>query len=434
MTIETQPEAAGPLERMFVFSVLLLSTGAFMSLTVARGQKPDLASGQTGLQLVWAIIYLATVVLFVWKCRAALKESFQQYLLVALIAFAVSSTAWSDDPGVSLRRGIALILTCLFGVYFGARFSLREQLRLMAYVCAVCVVFSFIFGIFGLGNPVEDIPNAWYGIFVHKNVLGRMMLLSMLVFLISAKGDSENKARYWFGAGLAFVILLLSRSTTSLALLAAMLGFLFISPVLRRRKAGLIKGILAILALVGTAGYWVSQNLEYVFGLFGKDITLTGRLQLWILSTIMALQKPWLGHGYNAFWLGPGSASERILAVVQWDAPHAHNGLLELWLEIGLVGVALFLVGFIVYVGRAVSFFRGSGVAESIWPLCFLVFMFVANLTESDFLTRNTIFWIVYVSVVTSLRSRTEPVKRLALTNAQPRPRLLNANPRVCEG
>ena len=434
MKAETQPEAPGAFEKTFVFFVLLLSTGAFMSLTVARGQGQEGATDNTSMQLAWMSIYFVAVVLLLWKCRAALKESCREYLLVALTVLALGSTVWSDDPGVSLRRGIALVLTCLFGVYLGSRFSLREQLRLAASVCAVCVVSSLIFGILGLGNPVEDIPDAWYGIFVHKNVLGRMMVLSILIFVISAKTESKKGFRYWSAAGLACVLLLLARSATSLAVLAAMVGFLFFCPALRRSRSGLIKASIAGLAAIGIGVYWASQNLEYILGLFGKDLTLTGRLQLWVLSTIMALQTPWLGHGYNAFWLGPGSTSERILAVVQWDAPHAHNGLLELWLELGLVGVVLFLAGFICYVGRAVSFLRRNRSPEAIWPLCFFTFMFLSNLTESDFLSRNTIFWILYVAVVVTLRREGDaPRPAIIDFGRRPAPQGL-AVPRICEG
>lgn len=434
MRTESQPEAPGLLERTFVFSVLLLSTGAFMSLTVTRGQGQVTAAGDGGgMQLVWMGIYIVAVVLLWRKCRGALRESCQEYLLVALAVLALGSTAWSDDPGVSLRRGIALVLTCLFGVYLGSRFSLSEQLRLCASVCAVCVVSSLMFGILGLGNPVEDVAG-WYGIFVHKNVLGRMMVLSILIFLMAAKTESKRKSQYLFATGLACVLLLLSRSATSLVVLAAMLAFLVSCPVLRRSKSGLIKASIAGLVVFGIGVHWASQNLEYILGLFGKDLTLTGRLQLWVLSTVMAMQKPWLGHGYSAFWLGPGSPSARILAVVQWDAPHAHNGLLEIWLEIGLIGVALFLAGFICYVGRALSFLRRSRSPEAIWPLCFLTFMFLSNLTESDYLARNTIFWILYVAAIVTLR-REEDTHRTTASDfvRRPAPQRL-AVPRTCQG
>jgi O-antigen ligase len=432
MNPENHSESAGLPEKAFVYAVLLLSSGAFMSLTISRGQGQEAAAGESAMQYVWFGIYLVALFIVLRKCRAALVQAGREYLLIALGLLAVGSVAWSADPGVSLRRGIALLLTCLFGMYVGTRFSIREQLRLLAYVCLTCAASSFVFGLLGLGNPVEDLPGSWYGIFVHKNVLGRMMVLNILVFVISAKSDSDRKMQYWAASALSLLLLLLSRSVTSVVVLGAMLAFLAASPVLRRDRSGLIKGTIALLAFLGGIAYWVSQNLEYVLGLFGKDLTLTGRLQLWILSTFMALQKPWLGHGYNAFWLGPGSESERILKVVQWDAPHAHNGLLELWLEIGLVGVALFLIGFVAYVGRAIVYFRGNRAPENIWPLCFLVFMFVSNLTESDFLARNTIFWIMYVAVVATLGrgyvASPIPVFR------EPRPILPGSAPRVCEG
>jgi O-antigen ligase len=423
---------AGLFERAFVFSVLLLSTGAFMSLTVAPGEVQETASGQAGMQVLWMVIYLVALVLLTRHCQTALMEVSKEYLAVGLVLLAVVSTLWSDDPSLTLRRSIALVLTCLFGVYLGSRFSFREQLQLLAGVAAVCVAFSVPFGILGVGHPVEDISDAWYGIFVHKNVLGRMMVLSILIFSITANAESKKRLRYWVGTGLAFTLLLLARSTTSLAVLGAMLGFLACCSVLRRPNASMIKASLAVIVISAVAVHWASQNMEDILALFGKDMTLTGRIQLWLLSVVMALQRPWLGHGYNAFWLGPGSTSERILTVVQWDAPHAHNGLLELWLELGVVGVALFLAGFTAYLVRAISFFRAQRAPENVWPLCFLVFMFVSNLTESDFLGRNTIFWIVYIAVVTGLRRREEASERPVLKPAHVP--LLRAKPRVCEG
>jgi hypothetical protein len=76
--------------------------------------------------------------------------------------------------------------------------------------------------------------------------------------------------------------------------------------------------------------------------------------------------------------------------------------------------------------------FRESSAPENVWPLCFLVFMFISNLTESDFLARNTIFWIVYVAIIISLRSGEETSKSRVLKKATPP--LMGANPRVCEG
>ncbi len=51
-----------------------------------------------------------------------------------LVAFAVASTAWSQLPDLSLRRGLVLVAVISFGIYLIARYDLSEVLRLAARV------------------------------------------------------------------------------------------------------------------------------------------------------------------------------------------------------------------------------------------------------------------------------------------------------------
>ena len=101
-------------------------------------------------------------------------------------------------------------------------------------------------------------------------------------------------------------------------------------------------------------------------------------------------------------------------------------------LEVGLVGVALFMVGFMSYMGRAIAYLpvmtaspRISGRLGASWSL----HTFISNLTESDFLARNTIFWIVYVAVVATLGRRHVAAARSVAT----KPRRVLARPRLPE-
>src|SRR5713226_109769 len=50
----------------------------------------------------------------------------------ALIALAFCSALWSQDPSNTLKHSVLLLVTIVFGIYFGARFSLPEQLRILA--------------------------------------------------------------------------------------------------------------------------------------------------------------------------------------------------------------------------------------------------------------------------------------------------------------
>lgn len=388
-------------EKLFVVFVLVLSAGAFQSLWMAPEQAQR-AAGTLLMQVLWTLIYGVTMYLFLRHCKQPLRRLFSAWPLVVLCAFAMASIFWSQAPGLTFRRSVALSLTLLFGVYLVSRFSLKEQLRLLVWTCWVCIIFSFIFGVLGLGTSVDagqGVPG-WYGIFVQKNGLGRMMALSVLTFIFWKRVEPERK---WLAnAGLlgSIALVALSRSMTAVLVLAMLLG---LSPYLRwmvRKSTRRMVASAALLAVAGMATLlYVATHMEQVTGLLGKSATLTGRIQLWILSFVMALRRPWFGYGYNAFWSQNQIDTVRIWRVVGWTAPNAHNGFLEVWLELGSVGLALLLLVFCYYVVCSLKFLRERrGVGAAAWPVIFLVFNLITNLTEVDFLSRNSFFFILFVA------------------------------------
>ena len=69
----------------------------------------------------------------------------------------------------------------------------------------------------------------------------------------------------------------------------------------------------------------------------GRDSTLTGRTAMW--DQLLQLKvDPWFGAGYESFWLGP--RTNEISRHYQY-VNQAHNGYLEVFLNLGWAGVAL---------------------------------------------------------------------------------------------
>jgi O-antigen ligase len=181
------------------------------------------------------------------------------------------------------------------------------------------------------------------------------------------------------------------------------------APVLRKSLWRLTFGLLVLCGLGVFALYWTISNLDTVTDLIGRDVTMTGRLQLWAVSFFMALRHPWTGYGYYAFWLGLGGPSRSIWQIIRWHPPHPHNGLLAVWLDLGLIGVILVALAYLVYLARAVRLYRRTDAPEAIWPLFYFAFFLLANLTESSVLTANGIYWILFVAVSISLSQPKHP-------------------------
>ena len=92
--------------------------------------------------------------------------------------------------------------------------------------------------------------------------------------------------------------------------------------------------------------------------LLGKDATLTGRTELWYFVNIFISQRPLLGWGFGAFWSQTNSAANEISMNLGWSIPEAHNGLLELLLEVGVIGTSLFALVFVSNIWIAIRCLR----------------------------------------------------------------------------
>jgi O-antigen ligase len=147
----------------------------------------------------------------------------------------------------------------------------------------------------------------------------------------------------------------------------------------------------------------VLLNSSAFLSMLSRDSTLTGRIPLWSAAANSIAEHPWLGYGYAAFWKRITGDSAVVTLAVGWNAPHAHNGYLDMCLDVGLLGLGLFAWGSAVTLRRAVNLFQKGSVRAAKWPLIYLIFFAVYNLTESCIFRSNTFLWLPFVSTSISL-------------------------------
>ena len=82
---------------------------------------------------------------------------------------------------------------------------------------------------------------------------------------------------------------------------------------------------------------------------------------------------------------------------------YAHNGFLDIWLSIGLVGLSIFIVSFLSTVVISLALLRKTNTPEEFWPLLFLTYILLSNLTEGTISSFNTSFWAIYAAISYSL-------------------------------
>jgi O-antigen ligase len=149
--------------------------------------------------------------------------------------------------------------------------------------------------------------------------------------------------------------------------------------------------------------------------LAGRDATLTGRTAIWAEVWRAILRRPWLGYGFSAFWRGWNGASFDVVVALKFVLFHAHNGFLEVWLELGAAGLLLFLLSYVRGWCRLWPAIRRGDMRTAAWPACVLLLIAAYDLDENTLLSFNGLYWVLYVSALVQielLAKRALPLRR----------------------
>jgi exopolysaccharide production protein ExoQ len=125
----------------------------------------------------------------------------------------------------------------------------------------------------------------------------------------------------------------------------------------------------------------------------GRDATLTGRTELWEDLWTIASEHPIVGVGYGAFWI---ENTHNLWARHLWKPNQGHNGYLDVYLELGGVGVALLLSVVVAGYVRVFGLLRRNydlGVLHFLW----ITMVVVHNFTESSYLRGTVDMWFMFL-------------------------------------
>lgn len=425
------------LEHMFIVCALLFCAGAFTTLLGRHKEEgPDIRPQTAGMALIQKqansessdptqanpallagqiFVYgLVAVLLFVHR-QQALLYLVNSKLLWSVVILAFLSVLWSDVPGFALRRCLNMAATSGFGLYLACRYSPRQLLRLLAVIVFIAVVFSVLMILLrpDLGTDTAAAQYAWKGIFVQKNTLGRVLALGVLVFLFLAFDGKAHRLAFGSASILCMLLIFEAHSVTSAMAVLVTLSLTWLFARARRRSFGsaLMSPCLAAIGI--GCGLMLFVDSRDLFVLAGRDVTLSGRMEIWsaVLPKIMA--HPWLGYGYSSFWLGTeGKSSADLWSMLHWPVPHSHNGFLDLAEELGSLGVGLFIVGLIVSARCGLQWARSQTSTIRLWPLAYITFMFVNNLSEGSILKQDNLLWVLYVATYVFVVNATKHPKQ----------------------
>lgn len=391
------------LHALFVVVTLIISTGAFLSLFINFDVPSEASEGSGVLKVFWGIVYLVTAARVVARRKLITNALKVNRPLAILVTMTFVSALWSIDPRATIHQSIGLLFGLLFAADISTTYSLRQQLHIVCIALVGVVTMSVIVqAVFPQLVPGSDLEGtAWHGVFARKNEFGRIVCVTATAILPLVL---RSRWKTLLTIGIAGALTALSRSVSAMIYLAVMVGVTkaWSMVLLPPRLRSLI--IACVLCTAGAATYFIGTSFNEITTMMGKDSHLTGRSDLWSNALMAIADRPLLGYGFQAFW-GVGSEPARtVRQAAGWeDAPHAHNGYIDLTLSIGLVGLVTYLTTVASSFRRATHYLLAGDDSYRRWPLSWLVLLSAYQISETTIMSGNTFFWLVFASVSISL-------------------------------
>ena len=348
--------------------------------------------------------------------------------LIFFLAYALLSLAWSVYPPATLYKLAFLFFSTLAGAYIAIRYQLRGVVDLISWIGAVFAILSIVIVVFipELGIMQNEIFfGSWTGIFWHRNHTGNIFSFFSMLFLLQVfLGENST----WIRRTVYVILYLLStamvfgsRSATGVIVflflqLAAGLVVLWIKFNTKLKSwhyylvgGSLIAGFLAFVT-----------NTAFFFGLLGRSAQMTGRIPLWQdLIQRVYMQKPILGYGYGALWMQKRFRIEmQIRHGWLYQVFFADNGFFDILLNMGIIGLILFLLVYIPLGVRSLT----KAVTSKSWlyfvPFLTFLYIFIGNLTYSFLLEVDQFVWMLLVIMVFAITAANS--ERIAQPYSQP--------------
>jgi O-antigen ligase len=382
MAVHTKHPASAPPEapvREKTGHLMLRAWCVFVLFTALAGTALVHAFGELGAGIV--AIGSGLVSLALWfAVRPSVQWRRLPFYALAYVAWAGLSILWSAWVQTSALTWLLLIITTLQGLFVGYVLTWRELVRAIASALKWVVALSLVFELFvsivireavmpqfaprpeGEVDPIvfwsrDNLFDGGriQGIVGNANLLGPLCLLAIVVFAIRIAAGAPRRVLLWIWIGVSAFLMVRAGSATAYVAAAAVAIVLATVLLMRRtRRPGERTPYYIGYAIVGIGGLVALWFLRtQLFELVGRGSDLTGREGIWEVVLAKAWERPWVGWGFATPWNPSDPAFDRWIVDHGQTVMQAHDMWIDVFLQLGFVGVVLMALTYLAFVWRA---------------------------------------------------------------------------------
>lgn len=328
--------------------------------------------------------------------------------LLALFALSVVSVNWATDPSTT-RLVLEATLPSLFGLTLLSCFLKREEVGAALTFTTWCVVAvtatALVLdpttrrdpgpGAQGYFGSVE-----WHGLFDHGNNMAEFMVCAIPTVLVF---QQPGMARRFLLTALAALIAGSTSRSGLVAALGAVVMWVFLTgnlPATTSRLFEYRRPDWQRILLWTLAGIAVATAAAGLMALGPNEYPLSRRTSIWAAAARALARRPLLGYGYGALLNDPDTSpvSSEIWQDIGFEAWHAHNGPLDLALQLGLIGLVIYAAQVLLTTRRTVRLTGADSFDLRVWSITLITVGLLLSIFEDSLLGG----WFVVFVVISS--------------------------------
>jgi exopolysaccharide production protein ExoQ len=355
--------------------------------------------GFVGYVITPGIAYSIVLWLIYTNFSRIAAQALQMRVVTLLALLTICSALWSQNPFRSFYNGVFYLIDTLFAFYLIETFDTNDLIDLAkmagAFICIGSLVLVVFYPQIGVLQQLRE-SGAWRGLFIDRTSAAKCMVFMLSPAIIFVRQPlSLSRVVYILLLG---CFIFMAHAVT--ALLVLFIYVLIMAAIAAFRKFDdksllLLTGLsVTLLVLVVSASL---PLLPSFLSLFSRNTTLSGRTYVWAIVIRSIMKRPILGYGFYAFWQGMTGESANTIVAVNWTFGYAHNGILELMLQLGLLGTTVFFVTLVQALRNAWICLRNRRPSAADWYVGLIVLTILYNVDEATVVWPNELLSILYV-------------------------------------
>jgi exopolysaccharide production protein ExoQ len=345
-----------------------LGFAGFVLFTGLAGESWRNLIGWYGYGVVVALVIAGSIATVV-RHRSKLSFFLIPVPLVAFLLLATVSIFWSFYPLSSLLGITAQWATTTAAVAVAISLSWAELATVLGWVLrsilGLSFIFEFIVAVF-FRHPIfpvwltSDAKNPakllyWsrdllfsggkiQGISGNSALLAMIALIALIVFALQLRSGTVSKLWGGFWLLVALLTLVITQSATIYVAIVVVAIVAAAALVVRRAHTGRAQLLSYLgIAVVAAAGVVTALVLKaQILALLGKSSDLTGRIGIWDAVIGLAQQRPAFGWGWVSYWTPWAAPFNHLIRRGGVQVLHAHDAWLDVWLQLGILGLVVF--------------------------------------------------------------------------------------------